>query len=712
MNKLLIPLFLFVGVATSAQKAREYSGVDGLIIGNTQRVVGIQTSLGSNSDFFLPTVGSVKRAIDALSLSATGNVLNAINISSYGAVANASVAGGADTATGTDAAPAINQAIANAAWGQLIIIGYGDWVLHTPITTFKDKRITIWIFGRLHCNKRSCFRILPPSSGPDPQHDIELFGEATGVENLTYHNKTPLGRTGPNWSTMAVCSFVEFGNTNKNHIRFNKIIGFYNAFYWSVGGGGGSQENNICGQYIVACANAINMTSYDGNSYCDKNVFTGPDGALMHIDAGLGWRIDGFSGVYAGNGEVYNGSFNSNKAQNVLFEKVDSVFEWNGDITETNLGIEIEGGANTGVFGTQVFKMRSVSPNFVRNNYFHGCRYMYLPWFNGATLGIGGRFEQCPLYTNPGANLIGSAATIDQSGNVVLQILSNVTQAQIAALPPIFKVVPVAADRKDVVSITAATYTPGAGVAYVEYNNNAGTLTLPSASANPLREITVLNLNPNPLAVVGMASIASMKGNVYFCDGANWFSKGDGNGPSLVYSWSGSIAVTAATTTKTSIVNGGLKTFTGANLQPFDRMVITGTGSVTIPGPGTYVNAVVSLEVIAGGNTQNYITYSDGNGSAKYNAPAGGLSSPKMYKYKFTITPQASGTSVNASYDVEIFVAGEFNGTAGSWVNVGTGTISGFNTVSPTYNVSATWSTTATNHTWTALTNSVEFLRQ
>jgi hypothetical protein len=251
-----------------------------------------------------------------------------------------------------------------------------------------------------------------------------VYGELIGRENMPVNNYTNyINGTGPQWSTFTGSAFeigvIPTSNLNKFNIQFNKVSGFKNGIEMITGGSRGIQEITCSFQQIFQCANGVNLRSTDGNSFCDKNVFTGINGGVARINAGLGFKIDGNQGA------GYTGEFGANRLQNVLFERNDSCLQWMGHVSETLVNMMIEGGGQTGIFGPQVFRLLNVGSNYnyVRGTTFIGCEFFYTNWFaNGATLGLLSKIVGTPLFTSVGATYIGSDAVIDGSGNVIYEV--------------------------------------------------------------------------------------------------------------------------------------------------------------------------------------------------------------------------------------------------------------------------------------------------
>jgi hypothetical protein len=160
------------------------------------------------------------------------------------------------------------------------------------------------------------------------------------------------------------------------------------------------------------------FVSTDGEQlFNDKNVITGLDGGTLRVSGGLAVLFDGYSQLTAVNGEPYSGAFRSDEIH-IMVEQDDSIMVANGEITEPKFDITVEAGSGTGVFGTTGYKMRSVSPNFVRNPKYWGNGIICTSWVTQG-MGIGGSIEQA-MFVNCNGTFIGNRGTIDAAGNIVM----------------------------------------------------------------------------------------------------------------------------------------------------------------------------------------------------------------------------------------------------------------------------------------------------
>lgn len=478
--------------------------------------------------------------------SPTSNPFKAISIESYGGIADATVPGSGSSPNGTNNTPFLNSAIAAAADGQWIVVPSGNWKFSTPVDTItggtssQNKEVNILVIGNIFLDGNDLFRI-KNQAGSNEQHKIVFQGDVFGRVNQPAHNNTTFtAGTGPVFSSYNNV-VVKLINVNQSYIEFNKV---YNtkAPIEIIGGGGylsaGSQENTVVGRYFIANTYGIWLQSLDGSSYVDKNVFTGPSGGTLRIGGHIPLYIDGYSGLVGG--EQYNGAFRSNEFH-FLIELADSLPVVNGDVTEPLFDITIENGGNsstgTGILAPNSYwQLRSVSPNFVRSPKFTG-RGFYDPKTFGtggvASMGVNGSID-VPLWYNA-STFYGKRADIDGTGNILIKTPGSTSQSTRNLAPAFVKFINEETAPSHV-TITAATYTVGNGVTHVFYSNTAGTMTLPSPSAWPAREITVFNTNSNPLTIGGTlgagtaAVILGNKSSTYYSTGSEWYAKGDGVG--------------------------------------------------------------------------------------------------------------------------------------------------------------------------------------
>ena len=542
---ILMALIIFSSYATIRALIGDY-----MIINHTQRIGGVSTSLGENSDTLLATQKGIKTYADALVFS-TGNPLGVMSIASAPGlgtvIADGHTVGAEDTMRSSgDAALWINWALRNHSVGQVVIIPPGDWVIHTPIDTFNTKQHIVWCFGRIHCNKHGGFKIYPNVGGPDLHHEIADFETLIGRENIPYNvwanwagSGQPTAGTGPDWYgvNQFVGNGVELGNCNRNHFMFAKIQGFWGGISFRVGNGGGCEENTWAFQKIEDCVRGIDMLSLNGHSFCDRNVFTGINGGICRIQAHIAWYIDGYKD------SSYIGEFGNNVAQNMMVAKCDSGFLWNGFCDQNILRLHLEPGDKTGTYSLHYLMFKTINntpyrstifnanitPNNVRNTRFENEGFMYVDMLTDS-IGATAMIQNVPIYYRGSPyGVVGRNAATDANGVIILQAEYGITQTQVAALPGIFRVVPNPLARMDWVSISSSTYTVATGVGNIKYTV-AGTLTLPSAASWPTRVINVYNTYSADLAVTGQSNVLAGKMGSYTSDGVNWLASGDGGG--------------------------------------------------------------------------------------------------------------------------------------------------------------------------------------
>lgn len=641
----------------------------------------------------------------------TSNPFNALTVLSYGAVANATVPAGRDTSIGIDLGPSLRAAMTAAADGQVVIVPPGQYSLQTPLDTVRNKRVILYIYGTIHCNKRTFLRIYPATSGnPYKNHDIRIYGELIGQENLPTHDKTSSTHTGPTWSALAGAA-IETRNQFRNHFEINRISGFYYGVvnYVDKSGAFGGQENSFAIQIIEQCSVDFAAISLDGDTYWDKNTITGINGGTCRFAGGTGIVFDGFPGAAASSGEIYNGAFRANKFQNVLFERLDTGMVLNGEVTETFFDhLMIEGGSYTGMHTDNVFQMRNVSPNYVRGTTFISCEYIYQRWLNNATFGINGKFVNTPFYT-ASSTLIGYDALIDASGNLVIQASPGLPQSAITTLPSIVKLVTSVGQAQDNVTASASPYNIPLGVKYLAYTTPGGTVILPAASGNYNRDIYVKNSSGGVINITNsdITQIGIGQGVMLHCTGTQWQVQGAPIYPPyrLGYSQTSTVQVTN-TASKTSILSGGGQTFSNLNLSIGDYMLFTGKGTINMPTGLQGTSAMI--EFATGSYTTNVTTVASGNSNYQ-NTTVG--EPPRNYEYEIKITPQGTGTNVSAIMEYRLYLVNENSVLTGNVLRYTTN-ITGFNAVSPTWNMSITWSSATTAYTWNSLVNKAEIFRQ
>jgi hypothetical protein len=406
----------------------------------------------------------------------------------FGAVPDVTVPSSGNAARGTNNTPALQRMIDAAEDGQLCMIPTGKWLFSTPLDTIKGpKRVNLMVLGDTYHNG-SDFIIVANASGAVEQHNFVHMGFAIGRVNMPTHTKaTHDNGTEPNWASFTG-TLVKIYNTYQTNVQLNKVEGFEQPVEIIAGGGKGSQENTIAGRWFYKNANGVTLTSLDGQSYCDKNVFTGWNNGTLRISGGLGLKIDGFAGK-AGNGEIYNGAFRSNEFH-LMIEQVDSVAECNGDITEPEFDITVEGGVNTGVFGNTGFKMRSVAPNYVRSPKYVG-QGVYGARLMQQGMGIDGTIN-VPVWNSSIGVYYGNYAIIDHEGNIVFERSSSLPKATRDGAPENFRFVNFGESELDV-AVKSEKYTVEPNVRYVSMNNASGTVTLPAANTSVGRLITIFN---------------------------------------------------------------------------------------------------------------------------------------------------------------------------------------------------------------------------
>lgn len=233
----------------------------------------------------------------------------------------------------------------------------------------------------------------------------------------------------------------------------------------------------------------------------------------MTFRGGLAIKIDGYSGT-AYNGEVYNGAFRSNEFH-MLIQRCDSIADANGDITEPLFDVTVEGSA---VLGASGWRMRSVSPNYVRDPVYSGRGVFGIEWVqNGMGINAQG---YVPIWNSSAGRRFSNDWKTDGSGNLIF-VGSTLTKFQRDNSPSTFSYAP-GNDAEKYSAVTASTYTAAAGE-IIQFNNAAGTLTLPSAASAIGGRITVMNTHATAaLTVANAATYTSVPAG----DNMTWVSNG------------------------------------------------------------------------------------------------------------------------------------------------------------------------------------------
>lgn len=490
------------------------------------------TGTGTDADPYMLTITG----------SSSSNPFKAISIEQYGGTADASVPASGNSATGTNNTPALQDAIDAAADGQWIIVPNGNWLFSTPLDTIRGpKRVNLLVLGNTYHNG-SDFIIVKNESGPPEQHNFVFEGNDWGRVNMPSHsNTTHDNGTAPDWDDFTG-TFFKFFNVYQVNVQFNQVGGFKNAFEFLGGSNGsgnnGCQENTIAGRWLRLNANGITMTSLNGNSYTDKNVVTGRNGGTLRITGGLALKIDGYSGLsefndpITGVKENYNGAFRSNEFH-FMVEGVDSIMNVNGDVTENEFDVTVEG---SGVFGDHGFQMRSVSPNYVRDPKYTGQGVYGIDWIQEG-MGINAT-GSVPIWNSSLGRRYANDWTTDASGNIIFNN-SKMSYFQRTNTDGDFLYAP-GLEPHLIKTITTSTYTPVTYDRIIKYDHASGTLTMPTAGSNINRYITVKNIHAtNDLTVANVddhTTITAGQSITYTTDGQTWFAisneEGSGGGGS------------------------------------------------------------------------------------------------------------------------------------------------------------------------------------
>lgn len=477
--------------------------------------------------------------VNAQTIGASGNKMNALNIMDYGGVSNASVPASGNNATGTDNGAALAAMLTASAAGQPCIIPNGNYRFSTGVTV-TSKRILLIVYGSVYVDEGvTLVTLTSPGGGAYVQHRVCFFGNAIGRNNMASLSKSAYDAgTGNDWTTFT-SHLVKIISLNQCVIETNKCEGFKAPVCLQAGAGLGGQENTIAGRFWYKNAYGVYMVNTDGVGYMDKNVWTGINNGCLRISGGTAIKIDGFSGTEAVSGEVFNGAFRSNHI-NVLIEQVEELATCEGDITEQQHYITIEGGQTTGVYSPNPFNMRIASPNPVRAPYykFGGVITPQRLGYPNTSTGAGGMGQNAviegSMWTVGSTAYIGRKAYTDSSGNVIIEASYAYTKANrdlVTGTYPYVKFIP-GKDREDTTVQTGSAYTPTYGIRRIYADSTNLTVTLPSVTTSVDRYITIINNNAvNSVVVTSTAlktgnynTVAAQKSITYWCDGTNWFS--------------------------------------------------------------------------------------------------------------------------------------------------------------------------------------------
>jgi hypothetical protein len=458
------------------------------------------------------------------------NPMNVLSIMDYGAVEGVTIGGG-DYATGTDNTSALQDAIDAADDNQWVVVPPGDYLFSSVLDSIKgtgNKEVNLLFIGNVYTAGNDFIRITN-GGGAFEHHKIIFEGNIIGRINIPSHTKTTHDNgTGPDWDAFTGVP-VKLINVDNSYVQFNKVEGTKAPIEIIGGGGNGSQENQVYWSWFYKNAHGMILSSTNGTSWGDKNVFG--RGVASRVSGGLAIKMDGYSGA-ASNGEVYNGAFRSNEFH-FLIEQVDSIAEVQGDANYNLFDITIEGGTNTGVFGSSPWNLRITAPNYVEYSTITGRGYYDLSRMGSGSTGSMGRNSNIdiPLFLND-ATFIGASAVTDNSGNLIIDVKKSLTQSTRNLLPAFVKTSNMATEVKNTTSVTAASYTP-ASDDYVILCNAAGvgsvTINMPSAASWPQREIFIRNISTGGTVIVSGGdpnatdNIAAGQGGIqYRSDGSSW----------------------------------------------------------------------------------------------------------------------------------------------------------------------------------------------
>jgi hypothetical protein len=557
---------------------------------------------------------------------AGANPLNALSILNYGGVADATVSG--TSVTGTNNTPALLAMLNAAADNQLCVIPNGNFLFSTVLDTIKGpKSVNLLILGNTYHNTGGNgvdWLIFSNASGPTEQHIVRHYGECFGRTTIPSNTTTTRGNgTSPVWSAFTGTPF-KFYNVAQVYLEFNRIQNFKNGIEF-IGhdydsAGRGCQEITVAGRWLIGNANAITMTSLNGRSFVNQNTVRGLDGGTLRISGGLGIKIDGYSGAQydpvSGVSEIYNGAFRNNTFE-AMVESLDSIVDCHADATENIFRITVE----QNIYSNNRWRFRSVSPNYARGTVFEGRGNLEATKLQDG-LGINGEIRM-QIWDNFNGRFYGNYARIDGDGNIVI-LGTKLTKFQRDNSPANFKFAPWA-EYEVYKNVTASTYTPVTGDRWVAVNNASHTLTLPAASSNTGRRITIFNDHTsNALTVSNTSnntSIPSLDNMTYISNGSIWRGEsniegtGGGGGSSIFTADAAGYTTTHKLGVRTASVSSTSLALPASTTSVSSFKVPTGAHP-TSPADGDEWRVAAARYMAYNGVTYQYLTIPD-NGVAK-----------------------------------------------------------------------------------------------
>ena len=315
---------------------------------------------------------------------------------------------------------------------------------------------------------------------------------------------------------------------------------------------------------------------------------------------------------------------------------------------------------------------------------------------SSGSMGLGGRIYK--VIWSPGSTVkYGEYAEIDNSGNIIISCEEGLNQANRNTAPAFVRFKNI--ESAGIVSLTSSSYTVLSGIRHVKMNNAAASVTLPTASSFPGREIIVYNLNANKLSTfVGATPLADVPGNMtiaWVSDGSSWIQKTSGGQSryTLFYTSTSSTSITAASSGAAQSLIGGSKNVGAINAG--DVIELEGSGQIqaafATPTTPTFVFTVGSNTVSVGFSSA---------------LPANNLWN---YKYEFKAIPTTTGTTVTTFVEYHVTVQNASTGVV-TEVRYFNTLSSALNTSSATVNVTGYFNNSG--NTWDTYTNMIEIKRK
>lgn len=508
--------------------AREIQA-DALSIGG-QRITGVKQNLSDNSHGYLATQAAVKAAIDAVSLSA-GNILNAISIESYGAVEGSTSSG--DKTANVDA---LTDAIAAAADNQLIIVPDGTYYFNDDITfSSTSKKFNFLQIGR--CVFDAGYGYIVEGNF----HTINLQGILEGTNS---------GATNETGYSAYTGTGLYLRNADKCRAWVNRILNFHTGI--KVGGEStttpkGAQYNTVFYTQIRNCFIQIHVTTTgttdgtqggDVGNWSNSNWFFGGQIGGGTTEAGGTYGIliqkDASSNQASTNPFNYNHFFHTGfEGLKYGIEAVNADFNaWIGGRWETNavtykINLQEDNSSGLGCFNNKIDMVG-----------------LYESYFVSGGKGITTQLPNKMLTDNgvPSADMVIPVAGTTYMAIVGDEPTSRTSTFDMFAIGGMGSnkdewnaghVIREATSTDDYIplrgkTVTSTSSTPSFAnstrLLLVNYASGTATVTMPTASSFPEREITVKNIHGSNNVSANSETLTPGQAITWRSNGTSWYA--------------------------------------------------------------------------------------------------------------------------------------------------------------------------------------------